>query len=63
MEEDAENGARELARLLLQGHFDLRARREEAELSALAAGGPHSPRAGPGWRRSTGANWRPWSGR
>ncbi|MCZ4510041.1 ISKra4 family transposase [Streptomyces sp. ActVer] len=30
--------ARELARLLLQGHFDLRARREEAELSALNAG-------------------------
>ncbi|MEV2235387.1 hypothetical protein AB0H69_43465 [Streptomyces phaeochromogenes] len=53
MEEDAENGARELARLLLQGHFDLRARREEAELAAL----------GTGWRRSTGANWPPWSGR
>jgi hypothetical protein len=39
VEEDAEKGARELARLLLQGHFDLRARREEAELSALNAGG------------------------
>ncbi|WP_239134963.1 hypothetical protein [Streptomyces sp. SID12488] len=39
MEEDAENGARELARLLLQGHFDLRARREEVELSALDTGG------------------------
>nr|WP_107085705.1 hypothetical protein [Streptomyces acidiscabies] len=39
MEEEAENGARELARLLLQGHFDLRARREEAELSALDTGG------------------------
>lgn len=39
VEEDAEQGARELARLLLQGHFDLRARREEAELSALDTGG------------------------
>ncbi|MBC9719486.1 hypothetical protein H9Y04_43970 [Streptomyces sp. TRM66268-LWL] len=35
MKEDAEHGARELTRLLLQGHFDLRARREEAELAAL----------------------------
>ncbi|MFI1358252.1 hypothetical protein ACH4TV_32430 [Streptomyces sp. NPDC020898] len=39
VEEDAENGARELARLLLQGHFDLRARREEAELAVLDTGG------------------------
>ncbi|MEV7888535.1 hypothetical protein ACWD3I_44435 [Streptomyces sp. NPDC002817] len=39
MEEDAENGARELVRLLLQGHFDLRARREEVELAALDADG------------------------
>jgi hypothetical protein len=39
VEEDAEQGARELARLLLQGHLDLRARREESELSALDANG------------------------
>ncbi|MGW2706342.1 hypothetical protein [Streptomyces sp. NPDC001340] len=39
MEEDTEQGARELARLLLQGHLDLRAHREEAALSALDTGG------------------------
>ncbi|WP_151775821.1 ISKra4 family transposase [Streptomyces abyssomicinicus] len=35
VEEQAEAGAREVARLVLQGHLDLRARREEAQLSAL----------------------------
>jgi len=39
VEEDAEQGARELARLLLQSHLDLRARREEAELATLDRGG------------------------
>jgi hypothetical protein len=45
VEEDAENGARELARLLLQGHFD-RARREEAELAVLDAEGRAALAAG-----------------
>lgn len=39
VEEDAEQGVRELVRLLLQGHLDLRARREEAELAILDRGG------------------------
>ncbi|MER6958513.1 ISKra4 family transposase [Streptomyces sp. NPDC000618] len=38
MEESVEEGARELGRPLLQGHFDLCADREEARLSALDAG-------------------------
>ncbi|MES5824657.1 ISKra4 family transposase [Streptomyces sp. RG80] len=46
VEQDAENGARELARLLLQGHLDLRARREEAHLTALEAGGRAALAAG-----------------
>lgn len=37
VEEIAEGGAREVARLLLQGHLDLRARLEEARLAALDA--------------------------
>lgn len=46
VEQDAENGARELARLLLQGHLDLRARQEEAHLSALDTGGRAALAAG-----------------
>jgi hypothetical protein len=39
VEEQAAAGGREVARLLLQGHLDLRARREETALSALDAAG------------------------
>ncbi|MEW2581425.1 hypothetical protein [Streptomyces syringium] len=39
VEENAEQEARELARHLLQGHLDLRARRVEAELSSLDTDG------------------------
>lgn len=39
VEEQAAAGGRELARLLLQGHLDLRAGREERALSALDAAG------------------------
>lgn len=46
VEQDAQNGARELARLLLQGHLDLRARHEEAHLTALEAGGRAALAAG-----------------
>ncbi len=56
VEESVEEGARELGRLLLQGHFDLRASREEARLSALdtharAAGAGGRPRLEKGHRR------------
>nr|WP_307679860.1 hypothetical protein [Streptomyces sp. V4I2] len=64
MEENAEQAARELARLLLQGHLDLRARQEEAELSALDTDGRAALAAGrTRLERATGANWQPWSGR
>ncbi|RPE26662.1 hypothetical protein EDD90_10955 [Streptomyces sp. Ag109_O5-1] len=39
IEEDAETGARELARLLLQAHLDLRARAEETALRGLDTAG------------------------
>ncbi|MDQ1051726.1 hypothetical protein QFZ76_009962 [Streptomyces sp. V4I2] len=64
VEENAEQAARELARLLLQGHLDLRARQEEAELSALDTDGRAALAAGrTRLERATGANWQPWSGR
>ncbi|MEU0649149.1 ISKra4 family transposase [Streptomyces umbrinus] len=46
VEENAEQAARELARLLLQGHLDLRARQEEAELSTLDTDGRAALAAG-----------------
>jgi hypothetical protein len=62
VEEQAEAGAREVARLVLQGHLDLRARREEAQLSALnRAGRAAVAEAAPDWRRGTDAGWTPCS--